>query len=25
MLNVFYPIAIGLISGFAILKLAFGG
>jgi succinate dehydrogenase / fumarate reductase, membrane anchor subunit len=25
MLNVFYPVAIGLISAFAILKLAFGG
>jgi succinate dehydrogenase / fumarate reductase, membrane anchor subunit len=25
MLNIFYPVAIGLISTFAILKLAFGG
>jgi succinate dehydrogenase / fumarate reductase membrane anchor subunit len=25
MLNIFYPFAIGLISAFAILKLAFGG
>ncbi|MCU0790276.1 MAG: succinate dehydrogenase, hydrophobic membrane anchor protein [Nitratireductor sp.] len=25
MLNIFYPVAIGLVSAFAILKLAFGG